>query len=550
MAAEQSSKRESESLRSGDSTFSTVLQYVALTIFDAFMLILVYTFAREANWGLATVLGIAALMTNLIMFIPALSPLRWMLPGLVFVTILVIYPIFYTVFTSFTNYGDGHLLTKTQSILLIQERKYVSPDARVYDWALYQADDGELAVWLSREGDEGLEVAFARVDQPILAVDVDDATPPETYESFTLLSRIELVQVLGEAQSLVFGEGDDTAAIRNTNEAARPLGQRFVYDAEEDTFTDQETGTVYFANDVEGFFEPRGSGDLLAPGYRVGVGPDNFSRIFTDNTDDDVLADPDLNFFQKATRAFQGPLIEIFIWTVMFAFFSVFSTFVLGLFVAIILNGMEFPGKRVARSILILPYAIPGVISILVWQGMLNQEIGIISRAITDAFGYTIPWFSDASWARMSIILVNLWLGYPYMMLISSGALQAIPSDIYEAASVDGANPVQKFRRITLPLLLVTMGPLLIASFVFNFNNFLLIDALTGGNPPIPNSPTVGGYTDILISYTYRLAFGSSRGADYGYASAITIVIFAIVALVTMFQYRLTQKWEEVGGNV
>ncbi|HRF97749.1 MAG TPA: ABC transporter permease subunit, partial [Aggregatilineales bacterium] len=100
------------------------------------------------------------------------------------------------------------------------------------------------------------------------------------------------------------------------------------------------------------------------------------------------------------------------------------------------------------------------------------------------------------------VLLVNLWLGYPYMMLISSGALQSIPSEVYEAAAVDGANPQQRFWQITLPLLLVTLGPLLIGSFVYNFNNYMLIAALTGGNPPIPDSPVPAGYTDILISYT------------------------------------------------
>jgi ABC-type sugar transport system permease subunit len=98
--------------------------------------------------------------------------------------------------------------------------------------------------------------------------------------------------------------------------------------------------------------------------------------------------------------------------------------------------------------------------------------------------------------------------------------------------------------------LLVTVGPLLIASFTFNFNNYLIIEALTEGNPPIAGAITPAGHTDILISYTYNLAFGSDRGADYGYASAITIIIFTITAAVTLFQYRFTRSWEEVGENV
>ena len=125
-----------------------------------------------------------------------------------------------------------------------------------------------------------------------------------------------------------------------------------------------------------------------------------------------------------------------------------------------------------------------------------------------------------------------------------------VSKEVYEAAAVDGAKGLQVFRNITLPLLLVTVGPLLIASFIFNFNNYLIIEALTEGDPPIPGTSTPVGYTDILINYTYNLAFGSERGADYGYASAISIIIFLIVATIALFQYRFTKAWEEVGENV
>lgn len=273
------------------------------------------------------------------------------------------------------------------------------------------------------------------------------------------------------------------------------------------------------------------SAPTLNPGYRVNIGLLNFQRL---------IDDPRL----------YGPLLDIFVWTVTFALLSVFITFVVGLFMAIILNDEGIPGKKVIRSLLIIPYAIPGVIGIIVWQGMLNQNLGIITNTFVDLFGVRPQWFTDPTLAKVAILLVNLWLGYPYMMLICSGALQAIPSDVYEAAAVDGARVFQRFWNITLPLLLVTVGPLLIASFTFNFNNYLLIELLTQGNPPIPNTPTPAGYTDILISYTYNLAFGTDRGAQYGYASAITIVIFALVAVVTMIQFRFTRQWEEVGENV
>jgi ABC-type sugar transport system permease subunit len=192
----------------------------------------------------------------------------------------------------------------------------------------------------------------------------------------------------------------------------------------------------------------------------------------------------------------------------------------------------------------------PGVIGILIWRGMLNQHFGVIASNMVTYLGWSPGWFTDPIWSKVGILLVNLWLGFPYMMLICSGALQSIPTDIYEAAEVDGATRWQSFWRITLPLLLVAVGPLLIASFTFNFNNFTVIYAYNEGRPPIPNTATPAGYTDILISYTFRLAFETGRGADYGYANAITIVIFIIVASITLFQYRFMGMWEEVSENV
>jgi len=149
------------------------------------------------------------------------------------------------------------------------------------------------------------------------------------------------------------------------------------------------------------------------------------------------------------------------------------------------------------------------------------------------------------------VLLVNLWLGYPYFMLITSGALQSISADLYEAARVDGATAWQSFRRITLPLLLVAVGPLLIASYVFNFNNFNLIYLFISGGPPIVGATTNAGHTDILISYVYKLAFESGgRGVQYGYASAISIIVFFVVGTLTLLQYRFTNMWEEVSENV
>jgi ABC-type sugar transport system permease subunit len=202
------------------------------------------------------------------------------------------------------------------------------------------------------------------------------------------------------------------------------------------------------------------------------------------------------------------------------------------------------------RSLLLIPYTLPGIIGVLIWRGLLNPHLGVIALTFEDVLGWAPPFYTHPLWAKIGILIINLWLGYPYMMLISSGALQSIPNEIYDAAAVDGANRWQSFWNITLPLLLVSVGPLLIASFVFNFNNFAVIYPFLEGRPPMAGTPTPAGHTDILISYTYRIAFEGGGGSDYAYAAAITIVIFFIVATLTLIQYQFTRRWEEVSESV
>ena len=140
-----------------------------------------------------------------------------------------------------------------------------------------------------------------------------------------------------------------------------------------------------------------------------------------------------------------------------------------------------------------------------------------------------MPWLFDANWAQVSVLMVSVWLTTPYFFLVSLGALQSIPQELTEAARVDGGGAWAVFRRVTLPLLLVAVAPLMIASFAFNFNNFGAIYLLTGGGPYTGDS-SIAGSTDILITYAYKLAIATGKGQDFALASAVAILIFLIVA--------------------
>jgi arabinogalactan oligomer/maltooligosaccharide transport system permease protein len=303
--------------------------------------------------------------------------------------------------------------------------------------------------------------------------------------------------------------------------------QRYTYDPASDTLFDAQENVTC---PVEGGNFVCPGGKRLDPGWRITVGTENFGRILRD-------------------QRLRSPFLGVFAWNIIFAGLSVVFTFAAGLFLANALQDERIRGRAFYRSILIIPYAIPGFISILIWRGLLNDQFGQVNRLIEGLGLSGLPWLEDGLWAKVAILLVNTWLGFPYMFLICLGALQAIPSDLKEAARVDGAGPGRVFRSITLPLLLVSTSPLLIGSFAFNFNNFVLIFLLTGGGPPLVGVDVPRGATDILISFTFKIALQSGRGQNFGLGSAIVIVIFVMVALLSALSFRWTKRLEDVYGN-
>ena len=458
-------------------------------------------------------------------------PIRWMVVGLVLMALFTIYPILFTVWVSFTNYGEGHLITHEQAITQILKEKYLPESGKSYSWTAFKSTEGSYALWLQdSEGNGYLALPGEPVVQPQVGEsgvgELDNKGIPETINGYQRLNPI-VAATEKNLTEIQFGEAGSAIQIRSPREAAELL-PRFVYDAEQDAMIDQETGTIY--KNLRGTFTSS-TGQVLRPGFVEIIQFTNFKNFFT-------------------SPALRGPLVRIIAWNFTFAFVSLFLNFALGLLIAIMLNNPQFPLRKLIRSLLIIPYTVPALLTILVWRGMLNPELGVIDRMFEGFIGWAPPWFTDPFWAKIAILLINLWLSYPYFMVVCSGSLQSISEDYYAAAQVDGANTWQRFRHITLPLLLVAVGPLLIASFVFNFNNFNLIYIFNAGGPPMAGTPTPAGHTDILISYVYNLAFTASRGVDYGFAAAITIIIFIIISVITLIQFRYTRMWEEVSENV
>ncbi|XZL25630.1 ABC transporter permease subunit [Clostridium perfringens] len=250
------------------------------------------------------------------------------------------------------------------------------------------------------------------------------------------------------------------------------------------------------------------------------------------------------NFIEVLTGPFKEVFLPVFGWNIIFAVVSTAGTFFLGLIVAMAVNNPNIKEKSVYRAILIIPWVLPATVAILSWQGLLNGSYGAINNLLLNLhlISNPIPWLTDPTWARVALIIVNIWLGFPYMMNVCLGALGAIPDSYYEAADVDGASKWLQFRKITLPSLAQISYPLLISSFAFNFNNFGSAFLITKGGPP-RMATQFAGYTDILASVNYKL---STQFGRFEIASAISIIIFLILGTISYYQMKLSGQFEEV----
>ena len=289
----------------------------------------------------------------------------------------------------------------------------------------------------------------------------------------------------------------------------------------DDSLTRAADGAVFKADRDTGFFQTE-AGETLQPGFKAFIGMANYTRMLFD-------------------AEFRGPFLSIFSWTVIFSALTVIFSTAIGMLFAVLLNWEGMKYRTTYRTLLFLPYAVPGFISILVFKGLFNQNFGEINAILNALFGVKPAWFADPLLAKTMLLIVNVWLGYPYIMILCSGLLKAIPADLYEASALAGASPATNFFKITAPLIIKPLAPLLVSAFAFNFNNFVLIALLTDGRPDFLSTKLPAGQTDILVSYTYRIAFKDS-GSDFGLAAAISTLIFFLVAALSLINLRMSAK--------
>ena len=239
---------------------------------------------------------------------------------------------------------------------------------------------------------------------------------------------------------------------------------------------------------------------------------------------------------------FRSAFTSVLGWTLIWALAASTLQIVLGILTAIVANQPFVKGKRIFGVIFLLPWAVPAFITILTFSNMFNDSVGAINAQVIPLFakifpfldGVLVPWKTDPTWTKIALIMMQGWLGFPYIYVLTLGILQSIPNDLYEAAYIDGANGWQKFRNITFPMILAVAAPTLISQYTFNFNNFSIIYLFNDGGPG-----SVGGNagsTDILISWIYKLTTNTSP--QYSMAAAVTLIISVIVISISMIAFK------------
>ena len=504
-------------------TTGLMVKIVLLSVLNAFAFWAMYVLVTRSHWVAAVVLLLATIGIDLVYLMPRQKtlPLKFLIPGTVFLLGFQVIPILYTIDVAFTNYSTGHVITKPDAIAQIKVTSLQPPaNGQSYTMAAAKDASGKLVLILKDDVSGKTYVGNQSGLKPIPESTVKTGALGITSAAgYTIVTGPALFALDRTLQNYIVPVGKTGAGIRpQTISTAVELEPTLRYDPKRDVFIRISDGKV-FSDNGQGEFA--NGADALEPGWKTGVGFKNFHRL---------VSDP----------LVRQPFVRVLIWTVVFAASTVLLSFAVGLFLAIALDKKGMRGQRLYRSLIVIPWAIPGFLSLLVWQGLLNDQFGVVNRI----FHINVPWLFDANWARVSCILVSTWLTVPFFFVVSMGALQSIPEELTEAARVDGGGPFQIFRRVTLPLLLVAVGPLLITSFAFNFNNFNNIYLLTKGGPAFTGSG-VAGATDILISYTYKVAFIQGNGNNYGLAAAMTIVIFLVTAGISALGFSRTAVLEE-----
>ncbi len=585
-SSEKTTKKSKHSLY--DSSVTTtrgwIFKIVLLGIIDAIAVFAAFMLFAQHQWIPLALEVLAVALLNWVYLKRGSLPAKYLAPGVIFLIAFQISVLIFSFFTAFTNYSSAHNGSIEFATTAIKDANFATGDnAKSYHVSWVKNSKGQPAELLSTQ-----ELKLDSSGQPVLDPNTGEAL--FSYTDILLGEQGKYIQAIDRKTVIWQKTGANCAAIGADCGFAVSIPGFTPFDAT--ALPSSQTNKLYalkFWEDSSksGFINLAGGLDSAVEStaiYRIDNPGGNYSKVtLTKIADPTMVYKPSADGYYRLDGKITGekasetgwevfvgtknlatifgdqklrePLLKIISWTIIFAVMSVLTTFIVGLAIALLFDDERMRGKKIYRSIMILPYAFPGFLSAYVWKGLFNQKYGFINTVILGQTNGAVdmqaalnntPWLVDGTMAKIAVLLVNLWLGFPYMFLITTGALQAIPAELTESATIDGATPSQILRLIKMPLLLVSLAPLLISSFAFNFNNFSIIYLLTGGGPTNTATGYDAGETDILITFVYKIAFSTGTGRDYGLASAFSILIFLVVGSMSLISFRRTKFLEDI----
>jgi maltose/maltodextrin transport system permease protein len=539
-----------------------MLSRIAAVVCAALGLFLVFRLYAGGNPVLAASVGAALGLGFYVYTARRAYTFRYLFPGLAGIAMFILLPLVYTTWIGFTNYNSKNLLTFENATRALLGEVYQRDSVR-YEMELHAAPGGYRIVLHTGE-DEAASDTGGMMDEagsgagsagsaagsdgsaagsavapapaapprptvfvtPVLPLDVLTASRviavPLAASGFTPGEPLPLKDVIAhkdQIRAVTVQFPDGTSAAMSGLREFTPSEPLYRQNAD-GSLTNQKTKAILRPNMDTGFYQTA-SGEQVTPGFRVAVGGANYHQLFAEDK-------------------FRGPFFRVFLWTIVFSGLSVLTTGALGMLLAEILSWERLRFAGGYRLLLFLPYAVPGFISILVFKGLFNRNFGEINMILDALIGIRPDWTGNGMLARLSILIVNTWLGYPYVMLMCMGLQKSIPKDLYEASALAGAGPLTNFFQITWPLIRRPLAPVLVSIFAYNFNNFVLIYLLTRGRPDFLDTTVPAGETDLLVNYTFRIAFEDS-GQNFGLAAAISTMIFVLVGILSVINLRLTR---------
>ncbi|AJQ93875.1 ABC-type sugar transport system, permease component [Gynuella sunshinyii YC6258] len=440
-------------------------------------------------------------------------------PLILVIVLVTVLPVAYSLGVSFTNYSSSHVLSQQALKVELLNRLVIRDDQEGFGYDLVTMPDDGLK----------LRVQNVSADESYLS---ESFSPSSENDVLSLLEHGPEPGFLPLADESLDHPWLKSIRLRTPEQDVliyhdgRFYPGQPAYQLQPDGALLETTSGIRYQIDRQRGFYVSDTDRVLTPGFITIVGWSNYVRLFTD---------PDLAL----------PLLQVLCWSLILASTTVAATFVIGLVLGALINYPGLSFRNLYRTLLVLPVAVPVVISSQMFKGLLGSGYGDINRLLGYLYKQELPWFDDPWLSRALVIVVNIWICYPICFIASEKLLQRLPVAIIEHATLDGVHWYRKWWNLRLPILLRELLPLLSIIFAFSFNNLTLVQLLTDGAPVIFGSNPAVGSTDTLVHWNYHMVFDDDR-FNFGLASALASCLFLLMGAWILIHTRLRRSERDI----